>query len=243
MRRRTQRALENVGRSAHLIYMMFRDGLATACLLVTAACGHAPPTPIAPSPSPTSATVAAPPTGLFYPGETMAFEVDYGGIPAGDIAFAVGNLGHDAGRTELVVSSRINSSGVAAMLKHIEDSTTTTVDVGTGRPLVVDNAAEYGDVSGVAHATYLDSIVEVQTKRTSDAKPIHSHFDLHGDLAYDAHTAMAIIRGWHGAAGDHRSVPLPSRPSSAIAPRSASRARRIARAAIARSTKKTHRAR
>ena len=136
----------------------------------------------------------------------MAFEVDYGGIPAGDIAFAVGNLGHDAGRTELVVSSRINSSGVAAMLKHIEDSTTTTVDVGTGRPLVVDNAAEYGDVSGVAHATYLDSIVEVQTKRTSDAKPIHSHFDLHGDLAYDAHTAMAIIRGWHGAAGDHRSL-------------------------------------
>ena len=136
----------------------------------------------------------------------MTFEVDYGGIPAGDIAFAVGNIGHDAGRTEVVISSRINSSGVAALIKHIEDCTTTTVDVASGRPVVVESAAQYGDVSGSAHASYEGSIVDVQSKRASDAKPQRMHFDLHGDIAYDAHTAMAIIRGWHGVAGEHRSL-------------------------------------
>ena len=197
--------------------MAFRFGIGAVSVLV-AACGHAlVPPPIAATPAPSLAT---PLTGLFFPGETMTFEVDYGGIPAGDIAFAVGNIGHDAGRTEVVISSRINSSGVAALIKHIEDCTTTTVDVASGRPVVVESAAQYGDVSGSAHASYEGSIVDVQSKRASDAKPQRMHFDLHGDIAYDAHTAMATTpaatkakRTW---VSGQTSAPAPSSKNPAI---------------------------
>src|SRR4051812_11850976 len=87
--------------------------------------------PAAPSALPSA---PAGPVGL-NPGENMAFEVRLAGIVAGEAQLAVGELGDYEGHHAVVVKSRAQTAGAAALLKHIVDEATTVIDMATGRPL------------------------------------------------------------------------------------------------------------
>jgi hypothetical protein len=140
------------------------------------------------------------------PGETMAFEVRLGGVLAGEAALAVGEIGEFEGKRAVVVKSRANTAGAAALLKRISDEATTVIDMASGRPLKLDTIVEMGQRKTVAEAKFTGTIADVTYKRSDDPTPHNYKINFGTQTVHDTHSAMAQIRGWRPAPGTTRSV-------------------------------------
>lgn len=140
------------------------------------------------------------------PGETMAFEVRLGGVLAGEAAMAVGELGEFEGKKAVVVKSRANTAGAAALIKRIVDEATTVIDMESGRPLKLDTLVEQGSKKTTAHARFTGSIADVTYERSDDPNPHTYKINFGTQTVHDTHSAMAQVRGWRPAPGTTRSV-------------------------------------
>ena len=153
-----------------------------------------------------SAAVEAQPVLGVNPGETMAFEVHLAGMLAGEAQLAVGEIGVVDGKEVVMVKSRAATAGAAALIKMISDEATTTIDVATGRPLSLDAVIVNGDKRMTATAKFEGSKANVTYQRANDPAPKKLVLDFGTVTVFDAHTAMAQLRGWKAHAGAERSV-------------------------------------
>lgn len=178
-----------------------------ACLLfaVVGGCAAADAMTSTPSTKPSQVAVQTNEVGI-NPGETMAFEVRVGGVLAGDAAMAVGELGDFEGKRAVVVKSRAQTAGAAALIKHIVDEATTVIDMDTGRPLKLDTLVEMGDKRTTATATFSGPIADVTYNRSDEKEPHSYKLNFGTNTVHDTHSAMAQIRGWKGKPGDTRTV-------------------------------------
>jgi hypothetical protein len=140
------------------------------------------------------------------PGESMAFEIRVGGVLAGDAAMAVGEVGEFEGKRAVVVKSRAQTAGAAALLKHIADEAQTVIDVDTGRPLQLETHVEMGDKKTDATARFSGPIADVTYTRSGDPEPHKYKLNFGTNTVHDTHSAMAQVRGWKGKPGETRSV-------------------------------------
>lgn len=147
---------------------------------------------------------ATPELGL-YPGEAMTFDVHLAGVLVGEAQLAVGGIGMVEGRRAVVVRSRAATAGAAAIVKSISDESTTVVDVATGRPISVDSLTVMGDKRVTAGARFAPALVQVTFQR-NDLPAQHITVEPRQQILYDAHTAMAQLRGWHAPPGALRQV-------------------------------------
>jgi len=144
-----------------------------------------------------------------HAGESMAFEVRLAGVLAGEAQLAVGEIGQIDGRKAIVVRSRAATAGAAALLKKISDESTTVIDVDTGRPITLDAVIENNGKRLTASTKFLRDSATVTYQRSGDAAPksMAIQFVKFGALTvFDAHTAMAQLRGWKAHQGARRSV-------------------------------------
>jgi hypothetical protein len=178
-----------------------------ACLLFAVVGGCAAADAMTPSPptQPSPVTVQTNEVGL-NPGETMAFEVRIGGVLAGDAALAVGDLGDFEGKRAVVVKSRAQTAGAAALIKHIVDEATTVIDMDTGRPLQLETLVEMGSKRTTATARFTGPIADVTYNRSGDKEPHNYKLNFGTNTVHDTHSAMAQVRGWKGKPGDTRTV-------------------------------------
>src|SRR5258705_10262571 len=130
------------------------------------------------------------------PGETMAFEVKLAGVLAGEAQLAVGEIGTYEGHRAVVVKSRAATTGAVALIKKVIDEASTTIDMNTGRPLVFESLFAMGDKSTTAKATFVGNRAEITYIRNDETKPHTMRVDYGKATPYDAHTAMAQLRGW-----------------------------------------------
>lgn len=140
------------------------------------------------------------------PGETMAFEVRLGGVLAGEAALAVGELGEFEGKQAVVVKSRANTAGAAALIKRISDEATTVIDMATGRPLELKTFVEMGQKTTTAEAKFKGTIADITYRRSDDPNPRNYKINFGTQTVHDTHSAMAQVRGWRPAPGTSRSV-------------------------------------
>lgn len=177
-------------------------------LLVLAACAGADAPAVVPAPA------APPPAAAGFgltPGETMAFEVRLAGLTAGEAQLAVGEVGDYEGHRAVVVKSRAQTAGAAALLRHIVDEATTVIDMESGRPLALETTVEQGDKKITATATFTRDVAEITYVRSGEPRPHRMRFDFASGPAaqsgvHDAHSAMAQLRGWRAQPGTVRSV-------------------------------------
>jgi hypothetical protein len=174
-------------------------------LVLVAGCAGADAMTLPTTPPPAAASQATSEIGL-SPGETMAFEVKLAGVTAGEAQLAVGDIGEYEGHRALVVKSRAATVGAAALLKHVVDEATTTIDLDTGRPLLLETLVETGKTRIEAHARFVGSRAEVTYKRDQEDKPHTLRVDYGKATVHDAHSAMAQLRGWKAAPETLRSV-------------------------------------
>ena len=140
------------------------------------------------------------------PGETMAFEVRIGGVLAGEAAFAVGEVGEFEGKRAVVVKSRANTAGAAALIKRIVDEATTVIDMETGRPLQLETYVEHGSRTTTAKARFSGSVAEVTYKRSDQPNPHTYKLNFGANVVHETHSAMAQVRGWRPSPGTAKSV-------------------------------------
>lgn len=140
------------------------------------------------------------------PGETMAFEVHLAGVLAGEAQLAVGELGEVGGHRAVVVRSRAETAGAAALIKHITDEATTLIDMDTGRPLKLETLVEQGDKRITATATFVGSVANVTYQRSGEPTSTSTKLDFGKVPVHDSHTAMAQLRGWKATPGARRTV-------------------------------------
>ncbi|HEY1549074.1 MAG TPA: DUF3108 domain-containing protein [Kofleriaceae bacterium] len=162
---------------------------------------------------PAATPVAATPVGSnepvelgLVPGETMAFDVHLGGVLAGAAQLAVGQIGEVGAHRAIVVKSHGETAGAVALIKQISDDTTTVIDADSGRPLTLDSTATSGDTTTTAHADFTANAAVVKFAKSDEPRPHVYRVNFLGQPAYDAHAAMAQLRGWHGAPGAKRSI-------------------------------------
>lgn len=157
---------------------------------------------------PTTATVASEqPSELgLYPGETMAFEVRLAGVEAGQAQLAVGQIDEIEGRRALVVRSRAATVGAAALVKQISDEATTVIDVLSGRPMSLESQLENNGKRTTASTKFAGNIATLTVQRSTDKQPRTTKINFGSTAVYDAHTAMAQLRGWRAQPGATRTV-------------------------------------
>jgi hypothetical protein len=152
-----------------------------------------------------SAAEAEPEFG-FVPGETMAFEVHLSGILAGEAQLAVGEVGEVDGRHAVVVTSRAATAGAAKIVKDIVDEATTTIDVDTGRPLLLDTRVVIDGKSTTARAKFTGSVANVTYQKSDDPASHSYRVDFGAVTVHDSHSAMAQMRSWRATGGATKQV-------------------------------------
>ena len=112
------------------------------------------------------------------PGESVEYAAALRGLPVGRVVTAVGKLGWVDGQKSLIVKSRGQASGLAALIADLTWETTTTLDMVHGG--VIDSQEEtWSTFAGEAH---------------------HEHDSTEpGQL--DVHAAIAALRGWRSLPG------------------------------------------
>jgi hypothetical protein len=140
------------------------------------------------------------------PGESMTFEVRLGGILAGEAQLAVGDAGQFEGHRAVVVKSRAETAGAAALLKKIVDEATTVIDLDSGRPLQLDTYVDQDGKITKAQARFTGSAAEVNYTRDDETRPHAFKLDFGQLTVDDTHSAMAQLRGWRAAPGTTRTV-------------------------------------
>jgi hypothetical protein len=173
--------------------------------LALAACAGAEAMTLPQSAKPGAVATSTNEVGL-NPGEQMAFEVRLGGVLAGEAALAVGELGEFEGKRAVVVKSRANTAGAAALIKRISDEATTVIDMESGRPLQLETFVEMGAKTTRAQAKFTGTIADITYTRSGDPQPHNYKINFGTQTVHDTHSAMAQVRGWRPAPGTTRSV-------------------------------------
>lgn len=141
-----------------------------------------------------------------HPGETMAFEVQLGGVLVGEAQLAVGDIGMIEGKRALVVRSRAATAGAAALVKKISDEAMTVIEADTGRPMSVETMVQTGPKTATAKATFTGNVADITYTTYASKEPRKMKVDFGTKPLHDAHTAMAQLRGWKATPGTTRTV-------------------------------------
>jgi len=178
----------------------------TLLLALLAGCATADAMTV-PTGAPKSGLATAPNNELgLNPGESMAFEVKLGGIVAGEAQLAVGEIGDLQGKRVIVVTSRAATTGAAELVRHVVDEASTAIDVATGKPLTLDANVETGDKKLTSHAAFVGTRVEVNFTKSDDPVPHGYKIELGKTPIFEAHSAMAQLRGWRPTPGTTKQV-------------------------------------
>jgi Protein of unknown function (DUF3108) len=100
------------------------------------------------------------------PGERMTFNANIHGIDIATFGLAAGDLTEVSGKKVVVVQAGVQSSKMLSILKKIDDTFTTWIDVQTGRPVVFKGH----ELAGLDDPTIEDTTVDFTTAGTGQVK-------------------------------------------------------------------------
>ncbi len=148
-----------------------------ASWIVLAACSRLPPA------APAGKTVALAAGSLAMENELMEFRVSLRGVTFGFVQTAIGRPGWVEGHRAIIVRSRGQGDGLAALFGEITWELTTTLDLDSGMPIEDREEATMAFAGKHEHA-----------------RDDHTWHD--GDTRHDPHSAIGVIRAWSSHPGD-----------------------------------------
>jgi hypothetical protein len=165
--------------------------------------GRASETAAPPSTGPPAAIASSRTT--FFAGEQMTFELSLRGITGGEASLAVGEPGSADGRRQIIVRSRVQSAGIAAMFKEVRDEVTTSIDLASSRPLTHHAEVKFGKREATIDTRFADGAVGsfelAYTPRGGKVRRLRQAMPA-DQAAFDLHAALGALRAWSPAEGD-----------------------------------------
>lgn len=142
----------------------------------------------------------APTQPFFVAGETMAFELSYGGILTGRAVLAVGEPGQVDGRSILIVRSQFETAGAAKLVTAIRDNIDTRLDWNTGVP-VEHRGEALGSKRATALIRFEGQLTRVEYEREGKKKLMFDVTLPPGEIMHDTHTILGALRAWEPEPG------------------------------------------
>lgn len=138
---------------------------------------------------------------FFVPGETMVWEVSLHGVIGGEAVLAVGDPGAVDGRTAIVVRSRVETVGAAAVLRKVRDEVTTSVDLTTGRPIQHQADLLFGDKHTVLETEFVADGYRLGYVRNGAPRRTNRQTVPVEDVIHDGHSVIGTLRAWEPEPG------------------------------------------
>lgn len=199
--------------------MLTRTAFAVALVsaLAAVACHGAAPAPQKIGPVLPIMTSRLPYRMWYVPGEQMSFEVSYRGLVVGRGRLAAGQPGELQGRPALIVHSELQSAGLGAFFKEVNDMLESTLDLG-GEVVAGHSEVRIGDRETIVDSRFPGARVVVQVDRhqvgeqrqqqTSAPRvqvrrmlPQRTYLLPTGDRGLDIHGVLGAVRAWRGTVG------------------------------------------
>lgn len=158
--------------------------------------------PVTDAPAPPGPLVRLAELAPFYhPGETMVWEVSLHGVVGGEAVLAVGDPGSFDGRRAIMVRSRVETVGAAAVVRKVRDEVSTHVDLDTGRPIAHQADLLFGDKHTVLETEFLADGYRLEYARNG-ASPRHNRQTVAAaDVIHDGHSVVGALRAWEPEPG------------------------------------------
>jgi len=177
--------------------------IALAGFLVSA-CGGAPPVYRA------SVEVVTPPgppipleveTPFFIPGEQMDWQLSLRGVVGGKAQLAIGEPGEVDGKNVLIIRSRVETTGVAALIKKISDDVTSWLNLDTAASQYMEANMRFGTKRSHVKVKFRRGGYDMMYHRRGRRARRWTQ-KLPNDLvAHEAHSVLAMLRAWRPADG------------------------------------------
>jgi hypothetical protein len=137
----------------------------------------------------------------YVAGETMSFELSYGGILTGRAVMAVGQPGQIEGRPILIVRSLFETAGAAKLLKAFRDNIDTQIDWATGVPVEHRAQAESADRRVHALTRFEGQLTRIEYQIEGRRK-LELEVNLpEGEVMHDMHSFLGALRAWEPVPG------------------------------------------
>ena len=155
--------------------------------MMACGCNHLPLTTASAATAPEPSAIAEPSVPMFVvPDETMSFVITFRGIQVANVQTAIGEPGWVEGKRAVIIKSLGRTEGLIALMGDLRWELESTIDLDLGIP-ITDHEEAWAELAGEKH-----------------------HDDKHGSFGesdhHDVHSAIGTLRGWHGAANEHRKV-------------------------------------
>ncbi len=163
---------------------------------------HAVVTPVTP-PAP-SFDVERP---FVVPGEVIAWDLTYLGVTGGFAQLAVGEPGTLGSRRVVAMRAEARTIGLAAVVKRIEDLSTSWVDLDSGLPLRSEADAQFGARHLEVATTWLAAERRIDQRLRIDHGREQRRLRVLPDArVHDALSSLLVLRAWRAPAGEHATL-------------------------------------
>ena len=189
-------------------YHVYRS-MATLTMVaaLTASCAGRPHPSSPATPAPAAVSAAAPVSldgvrPLFFPGETVTWEVAFRGIEGGRARLAVGAPALVDGRSVLALHAQAESSGMLAIVKNVHDDIAAWLDADTGLPLRTSSNS-----NATGKDIHAESVFDQVKRRVAidytigGKKRQQTGRRLPPDTTYDPLGVILVLRGWDAPDG------------------------------------------
>jgi hypothetical protein len=172
------------------------------CSLAAAACGSK--TMATPPAAPVAAAKLPDGPPLVTAHEVMSYRVQLGSMDLATYDLGVGEITDVAGKRAIVVQGHAKSRGLAAVVKNVDDTFTSWIDVETGRPLrwAVEESSSDGDVrerTDARLAERAENLVPVDVWVNDQAKAEQQKVSLPD--VWDYNSFLVALRAWEAPPG------------------------------------------
>jgi hypothetical protein len=141
----------------------------------------------------------APP--FLFPGERASYRVSLLDVEMADYSFAVGEPAMSDGVRIVTAQTRIQTSGLAARLKSVDNTFTSWIDAAINRPVEFRSEEHEGDFVQLAHTVFAPGQLSV-TITDGDKPPVEKIQKTGaGERVFDLNTMYFALRGWDAAEG------------------------------------------
>jgi hypothetical protein len=174
-----------------------------------AACGSKPAAPLATGGAGATAKLPDGPP-LATPGERMSYRLEIGGIDLATYDIGIGDVMAFDGHRAIVVQSHAKSKPLVSMVRHIDQTFTSWIDVQTGRPLrwTAEERDAEGTVTEGTDASFIERAenqvpVEMQLL---DQPALHELQKVTMPEVWDYNALVIAMRAWEAKKGSTTNV-------------------------------------
>jgi hypothetical protein len=140
-------------------------------------------------------------TPYYVPGEQFQWEISLRGFSGARAVMAVGEPGMSGDRSVVILRSRVQSVGVAAVVKHVRDDVTSWVELDGGAPVFHRADVQFGSREAAIETRFGPGPFHINVSRIDREPRTYTQAIPAGHTAHDIHSLLGTLRAWQAEVG------------------------------------------